>query len=107
LRTDGLQDLRVYDAGDVELFSGDAAKSLSDLRAAVASITATGAIPLIFGGDHAIAFADPSGVADVLGAGRVSMVHFDAHADTGDIEFGSLWGHGAPCAAPSSPARCA
>ena len=24
------------------------------------------------------------------------MVHFDAHADTGDIEFGSLWGHGQP-----------
>jgi agmatinase len=23
-------------------------------------------------------------------------VHFDAHADTGDIEFGSLWGHGQP-----------
>ena len=36
------------------------------------------------------------GVASVLGAGRVSMVHFDAHADTGDLEFGSLWGHGQP-----------
>ena len=24
------------------------------------------------------------------------MIHFDAHADTGDIEFGSLWGHGRP-----------
>ncbi len=24
------------------------------------------------------------------------MLHFDAHADTGDIEFGSLWGHGQP-----------
>jgi agmatinase len=35
-------------------------------------------------------------VADVLGHGRVSMVHFDAHADTGDVDFGSLWGHGQP-----------
>jgi agmatinase len=26
----------------------------------------------------------------------VSMLHFDAHADTGDVEFGSLWGHGQP-----------
>src|ERR1035437_7848120 len=25
-----------------------------------------------------------------------SMLHFDAHADTGDIEFGSLSGHGQP-----------
>ena len=31
-----------------------------------------------------------------LGFGRVSMIHFDAHADTGDIEFGSLYGHGQP-----------
>ena len=31
-----------------------------------------------------------------FGAGRVSMIHFDAHADTGNIEFGSLIGHGQP-----------
>jgi agmatinase len=96
LRTDGLADLTVYDAGDVEMFSGDAVTSLASLRAAVAQVVTAGAIPVILGGDHAIAFADASGVADVLGAGRVSMIHFDAHADTGDIEFGSLWGHGAP-----------
>src|SRR3990170_6945730 len=24
------------------------------------------------------------------------MIHFDAHADTGDISFGSLYGHGQP-----------
>ena len=55
-----------------------------------------GAIPVVLGGDHSIAFADAKGVANVLGHGRVSMLHFDAHADTGDIEFGSLWGHGQP-----------
>jgi agmatinase len=26
----------------------------------------------------------------------VSVIHFDAHADTGDIQFGSLIGHGMP-----------
>ena len=30
------------------------------------------------------------------GQGRVSMIHFDAHADTGNVEFGSLIGHGQP-----------
>jgi agmatinase len=30
--------------------------------------------------------------------GRVSMIHFDAHADTGDIEFGSLWVTDSRCA---------
>jgi agmatinase len=96
LRTDALRDLRVYDAGDVEMFSGDAVKSLGALRAAVAAVTATGAIPLVLGGDHAITSADASGVADVLGQGHISMLHFDAHADTGDVAYGSLWGHGAP-----------
>ena len=96
LRTDGLRDLKVYDAGDVEMFSGDAHGSLVKLTDAVRTVTAAGAIPVVLGGDHAIAFADATGVADVHGHGRVSMIHFDAHADTGDIEFGSLWGHGAP-----------
>src|ERR1700753_896344 len=35
LRVDALQDLRVYDAGDVELFSGDAARSGRGLPHAV------------------------------------------------------------------------
>src|SRR6201989_232209 len=35
MRVDGLRDLRVYDAGDVELFSGDAARSVRDLQHAV------------------------------------------------------------------------
>jgi agmatinase len=96
LRTDGLVDLKVCDAGDVEMFSGDAVKSLTALRAEVAKVVQAGKLPLILGGDHAIAFADAGGVADVLGHGRISMVHFDAHADTGDIDFGSLWGHGQP-----------
>ena len=96
LRVDGLQDLRVLDAGDVEMFSGDAERSLRALEEAVTIVSRNGALPLVLGGDHAIAFADAKGVANHLGHGRVSMIHFDAHADTGDIEFGSLWGHGAP-----------
>ncbi|HZG89193.1 MAG TPA: agmatinase [Pseudonocardia sp.] len=94
LRVDGL--VGVYDAGDVEMFSGDAVRSVRDLQEAVHAITATGAVPLVLGGDHTIAWPDAAGVAQHLGAGRVSMIHFDAHADTGDIEFGSLVGHGQP-----------
>ena len=96
LRTDGLADLMVVDAGDVEMYSGNIEKALPALEAAVEKVTRAGAIPVILGGDHSIAFPDAKGVANVLGHGRVSMLHFDAHADTGDIEFGSLWGHGQP-----------
>jgi len=97
LRVDGLGvDLKVYDAGDVEMYSGDAERSVRDLQAAVYAVTRTGAIPLVLGGDHTIAWPDAAGVAQHLGQGRVSMIHFDAHADTGDIAFGSLVGHGQP-----------
>src|SRR6478752_3974202 len=96
LRTDGLVDLGVVDAGDVEMYSGDIEVALPALESAVETVTRSGAIPVVLGGDHSIAFPDAKGVANVLGHGRVSMLHFDAHADTGDIEFGSLWGHGQP-----------
>ncbi len=96
LRTDGLKDLGVVDAGDVEMYSGDIEVALPALEAAVEKVTRSGAIPLILGGDHSVTFPDAKGVANVLGHGRISMIHFDAHADTGDIEFGSLWGHGQP-----------
>ena len=97
LRVDGLSgDLTVYDAGDVEMYAGDAERSVRDLQTAVAAVARTGAIPLIIGGDHTVAWPDAAGVAEHVGQGRVSMIHFDAHADTGDVEFGSLIGHGQP-----------
>ena len=96
LRVDGLRDLQVYDAGDVEMYSGDAERSVRDLQHAVHAVAAAGAIPLILGGDHTITWPDAAGVAQHRGQGRISMIHFDAHADTGDVTYGSLIGHGQP-----------
>ena len=96
LRVDPLQDLRVLDAGDVEMPPGHIERSLQALTDAVATVATSGAIPVVLGGDHSITLADVTGVARHHGDGRVSVVHFDAHADTGDIEFGSLYGHGQP-----------
>ncbi|HEX7188674.1 MAG TPA: agmatinase [Actinomycetes bacterium] len=96
LRVDPLQDLRVLDAGDVEMAPGHIERALAALTEAVATVATSGAIPVVLGGDHSITLADVTGVARQHGAGRVSVVHFDAHADTGDIEFGSLYGHGQP-----------
>src|SRR5690349_1183113 len=96
LRVDALQDLRVVDAGDVEMPPGEIERSLKALEDAVYAVASQGAVPLVLGGDHSIAYPDATGVARHLGFGKVSMIHFDAHADTGDITFGSLWGHGQP-----------
>jgi agmatinase len=96
LRVDALRDLRVVDAGDVEMYSGDVERSIAALEDAVFAVASSGAIPVVLGGDHTIALPDATGLARHLGFGRVSMLHFDAHADTGDVEFGSLYGHGQP-----------
>ncbi len=84
LRTDGLKDLKVVDAGDLMMPGGDLVASLALLREATEKISRSGAIPVILGGDHSIASADVAGIANHLGHGKVSMIHFDAHADTGE-----------------------
>ncbi len=96
LRVDALRDIAVVDVGDVEMYSGDVETSIRSLEDAVYEVSAGGAVPLILGGDHTIALPDATGVARHHGFGRVSMIHFDAHADTGNITFGSLYGHGQP-----------
>jgi agmatinase len=59
-------------------------------------VAQAGVIPVILGGDHTIALPDVTGVARHVGWGRVAVIHFDAHADTGDTQMGSLYGHGTP-----------
>jgi agmatinase len=96
LGVDPLIDLGVVDLGDVEMPSGDTELSLKRLEDRVTEIAAAGVVPVILGGDHTIALPDVTGIARHVGWGRVAVLHFDAHADTGDSQFGSLHGHGTP-----------
>jgi agmatinase len=96
LGVDPLAEMRVVDAGDVPMPSGDTELSLRRLEEAVQQVSEAGALPVILGGDHTIALPDATGVARHVGWGRVSVIHFDAHADTGDTQWGSLYGHGTP-----------
>jgi agmatinase len=98
LGVDPLAELRVVDVGDVLMpASGDIQASLGRLEEAVHHVCQAGALPVILGGDHTIALPDATGVARHVGWGRVSVIHFDAHADTGETEWGGLlYGHGTP-----------
>jgi agmatinase len=96
LGVDPLVDLGVVDLGDVEMPPGDTELSIGRLEEAVTTIAAAGAVPVVLGGDHTIALPDATGVARHVGWGRVSVIHFDAHADTANLQFGSLIGHGTP-----------
>jgi len=96
LRVDPLKALRILDAGDIEMAGAEGQVPLDALGNAVRVAAQAGAIPFVLGGDHTITWPDVTGVAHARGWGRVSVIHFDAHADTGDVQFGSLIGHGVP-----------
>lgn len=96
LGVDPLTELGVVDVGDVTMLPGEIEQALERLRLAVEQVAGSGAVPVVLGGDHTIALPDASGVAAQVGWGRVSVIHFDAHADTADLQFGSLYGHGTP-----------
>jgi agmatinase len=96
LRVDPLKDLTVIDAGDVEMAGVEGRQPLDQLEGVVQRAAESAAIPVILGGDHTITWPDVTAVARALGWGRISVIHFDAHADTGDFQFGSLIGHGLP-----------
>ena len=93
---DPLAEFDVVDVGDLILGPGYLEGGLELNRQAVEMIASTGAVPIVLGGDHSITFANATAVANIHGHGNVALVHFDAHADTGETHFGHLYGHGTP-----------
>lgn len=86
--------LRCADGGDIPCVPMDTTRSLGAVRARVAEIVDTGAVPALVGGDHTITLGALRAVAAARGS--VGLVHFDAHSDT----FGPAWDvdlhHGTP-----------
>jgi len=93
---DSLGTLDVIDAGDVLVIPGAVEESLDRIATSVETIAASGAVPIVLGGDHTITYPNATGVARVAGFGNVALIHFDAHADTGETQYGQLYGHGTP-----------
>ena len=91
-----LRHLRVFDYGDAAVVPSDTARSHEAVRVKVDEVARLGAVPIVLGGDHSVTLPSATAVADVVGRGKVGVVHFDAHADTADEEWGNLLGHGTP-----------
>ncbi|HKX76874.1 MAG TPA: agmatinase [Acidimicrobiia bacterium] len=93
---DPLRTLGVVDVGDVYVVPGQVELSLQRIADTVEVIAGAGKIPIVLGGDHTITFANATGVARAHGFGEFALIHFDAHADTGEMQNGQLYGHGTP-----------
>ena len=93
---DPLGELGVVDIGDVYVVPGDVETSLERISDTVEAVARAGKVPIVLGGDHTITYPNATGVARVHGFGKVALIHFDAHADTGALQNGALYGHGTP-----------
>lgn len=86
-----LEDISVFDSGDIELPMGSAEMALDAISERTAEILSDGKTPLMLGGEHLV----------TLGAFReiqkkypeVQIVHFDAHADLRDDYLGVQLSH--------------
>ena len=96
LGVEPLKLLRVFDYGDADVIPGDIERTNEAIHQKVGEVAETGAVPIVLGGDHSITLPSASAVADVLGHGRLGIVHFDAHADTAPDTWGVLLSHGTP-----------
>jgi agmatinase len=93
---DPFAELTVVDAGDIAVAPGYLELGLETLADAVEQIASAGAIPIVLGGDHSVTYGNGTGLARIHGDGSFGLVHFDAHADTGETNAGQLLGHGTP-----------
>ena len=86
-----LEELKIFDAGDIELPFGNAAAALGAIEEAADEILDAGKVPVLLGGEHLV----------TLGAVRAAakkypdlhIVHFDAHADLREDYLGEKLSH--------------
>jgi len=90
------EELTVVDAGDANVVPANYERGHAMIYRKVREVAATGAIPIVLGGDHSITWPSASAVAEVRRPGSIGIVHFDAHADTAPDTYGQLAGHGSP-----------
>jgi formimidoylglutamase len=88
--------LTVVDAGDANVTPAWIERGHAMIYRKVREVAETGAIPLVMGGDHSITWPSATAVAEVRRPASIGIVHFDAHADTANEDWGVLAGHGTP-----------
>ena len=88
--------LTVVDAGDANVVPAWIERGHAVIYRKVREVAGTGAIPIILGGDHSITWPSATAVAELRAPGTIGIVHFDAHADTANDDWGVLAGHGTP-----------
>ena len=86
-----LEDIRVHDAGDLELPFGAPDRALEMIEEKTAAILADGKKPFLLGGEHLVSLGAARAAAKRFPDLRV--IHFDAHADLREDYLGVKLSH--------------
>jgi agmatinase len=84
---------RIVDIGDADIIHTDTIGSHANIEAGVRKILASGALPVVLGGDHSITIPTIAAFSDQQ---PIHIVQFDAHLDFVDERHGVRFGHGSP-----------
>ncbi|WP_020501675.1 arginase family protein [Sciscionella marina] len=82
---------RIVDCGDVDILYTNPEGTMRNVTDATSEILQSGAIPVVFGGDHAVSFGVVRAYEE-----PVSIVHFDAHLDYRPFVHGVENANGSP-----------
>ena len=86
-----LEDINIFDGGDLELPFGSVENALKDIEAFTAKIVKDDKIPLMIGGEHLVTLGSVKAVYKKYP--DLHVVHFDAHADLRDDYLGAKLSH--------------
>jgi agmatinase len=88
-----LEGVRIVDLGDADIIHTDTIGSHANIEAGVRKILASGALPVVLGGDHSINIPCINAFSEQA---PIHLVQIDAHLDFVDERHGVRYGHGSP-----------
>lgn len=87
LGVDLREQITLCDVGDIFTIPANNEKSFDQISKGISHIFASGAFPIILGGDHSIGFPTVRGICRHLGDKKVGIIHFDRHVDTQETDL--------------------
>lgn len=86
-----MEDLAIFDGGDLELCFGDTKKALEMIESYATRVLRDDKLPVMIGGEHLVTLGAVRAVARKYP--DLHVVHFDAHADLRDDYLGATLSH--------------
>jgi agmatinase len=86
LGVDLRESITIGDLGDIFVIPANIEKAFDQISKGVGHVFASGAFPVVLGGDHSIGYPTTRGVAEHL-SGNLGIIHFDRHVDTQETDL--------------------